>query len=149
MILFLIACATDPSDSPSDATSDLTHRAYVVSNESNEMFVFDYDTLEEIGSLDTTVTAGAMNGNHMAMVSMDGKKVYTTAAEQDSLVVIDAATLTVCRGDFNCDTAVDGDDVIAFFFAWDAGDIAGDVNNDQGVDGDDVVDFFAAWDTGC
>ncbi|MFZ4574054.1 MAG: PQQ-dependent sugar dehydrogenase [Phycisphaerales bacterium] len=61
----------------------------------------------------------------------------------------DAATLTVCRGDFNCDTAVDGDDVISFFFAWDAGDIAGDVNNDQGVDGDDVIDFFSAWDTGC
>jgi YVTN family beta-propeller protein len=96
MILFLVACA-DPSDTQSEATSVLTHRAYVVSNESNEMFAFDYNTLEEIGSVDTTVAAGALNGNHMAMVTTDGAKVYTTAAEQDAIVVIDAATLKVSK----------------------------------------------------
>ena len=64
-------------------------------------------------------------------------------------VTSDAATLTLCRGDFNCDNAVDGDDVISFFFAWDAGDIAADINSDLGVDGDDVIDFFVAWDNGC
>ena len=97
MILFFVACATDPSDTRPGIGSDLTHRAYVVSDESNEMFVFDYDTLDEIGVLDTTVTAGAVNGNHMAMVSTDGSKVYTTAADQDTLVVIDAATLAITR----------------------------------------------------
>ncbi|MDP2306471.1 MAG: hypothetical protein Q8P18_10635 [Pseudomonadota bacterium] len=93
-LIALFACTpSDPLDAAESA--DLLHRAYVVSNESNEMFVFDYETLEEIGSLDTTVTNGAVNGNHMAMVGMDGKTIYTTAAEQDALVIIDAATLTV------------------------------------------------------
>lgn len=59
------------------------------------------------------------------------------------------ATLTVCLADFNCDSAVDGDDVIAFFNAWDAGEIAADVNRDDSVDGDDVILFFGAWDQGC
>jgi YVTN family beta-propeller protein len=61
------------------------------------MFVFDYETLDEVGSLDTTVSSGAVNGNHMAMVSMDGRTVYTTAADQDPLVIVDAATLTVTK----------------------------------------------------
>jgi hypothetical protein len=44
---------------------------------------------------------------------------------------------------------VDGDDVIAFFAAWDAGEPDGDVNADGGIDGDDVIGFFAGWDRGC
>ena len=42
-----------------------------------------------------------------------------------------------------------GDDVIVFFGAWDAGEIAADFNHDGGVDGDDVIEFFARWDAGC
>jgi YVTN family beta-propeller protein len=95
ILIALFACSNPDTTSP-DVT-DLMHRAYVVSNESNEMFVFDFATLEEVGSLDTTVVSGAVNGNHMAMVSMDGTKVYTTAAEQDSLVVVDAASLAVTK----------------------------------------------------
>ncbi|MFZ4574044.1 MAG: hypothetical protein ACOYN0_06580, partial [Phycisphaerales bacterium] len=41
-----------------------------------------------------------------------------------------------CPADFNHDSGVDGDDVIAFFGAWDAGDISADFNGDGGVDGD-------------
>jgi YVTN family beta-propeller protein len=96
MILFLVACNPHLSGAAPDASPlDLSHRAYVVSAESNEMFVFDHDTLEVVGSVDTTVRSGAINGNHMAMVSADGAKVYTTAADQGTLVVIDAATLEV------------------------------------------------------
>jgi hypothetical protein len=56
---------------------------------------------------------------------------------------------TVCVSDFNCDRAVDGDDVIGFFGAWDAGLGTGDINGDGSVDGDDVITFFGAWDNGC
>jgi hypothetical protein len=56
---------------------------------------------------------------------------------------------TSCPSDFNNDGGVDGDDVIAFFAAWDAGDLSADFNGDGGVDGDDVIGFFAAWDSGC
>lgn len=55
----------------------------------------------------------------------------------------------ICPGDFDGSGGVDGDDVIEFFAAWDASDIAADVNGDSGVDGDDVIYFFARWDAGC
>jgi glucose/arabinose dehydrogenase len=54
-----------------------------------------------------------------------------------------------CPADFNADGGVDGDDVIAFFGAWDAGLISADVDNSGGVDGDDVITFFTGWDSGC
>lgn len=97
MMFLFLACTPERLTPDGTADVDLTHRAYVVSDESNEMFVFDYDTLEEVGSIDTTVVSGAVNGNHMAMVTTDGSKVYTTAAGQDTLVVIDAATLEVTK----------------------------------------------------
>ena len=95
MFLALLACSPDAAAPETTESGNLMDRAYVVSNGSNELFVFDYQTLEAVGSLDTTVVAGAINGNHMAMVTSDGNTVYTTAAEQNSLVIIDAATLEV------------------------------------------------------
>lgn len=90
-LIALFACtAPDLADS-----ANLRTRAYVVSEESNELFVFDYATLEPVGSIDTTVVSGAVNGNHMAMVSSDGASVYVTAASADTLVIVDAATLAV------------------------------------------------------
>lgn len=59
------------------------------------------------------------------------------------------ALIRFCVGDFNCDDAIDGDDVIAFFSSWDLGLPDADMNGDQSVDGDDVIAFFAAWDTQC
>ncbi|MFZ4574753.1 MAG: alpha/beta hydrolase family protein [Phycisphaerales bacterium] len=59
------------------------------------------------------------------------------------------ATEWVCPADFDGGGGVDGDDVIAFFFAWDSSSASADVNADGGVDGDDVVLFFASWDAGC
>ncbi len=64
-------------------------------------------------------------------------------------VTSDTATLTICPADFNCDGAVDGDDVIAFFGPWDGGELAADVTGDGSVDGDDVIAFFNGWDSGC
>jgi hypothetical protein len=52
-----------------------------------------------------------------------------------------------CPADINRDSAVDADDVIAFFAGWDAGNL--DFNGDGGTDSDDVIAFFARWDTGC
>jgi len=51
-------------------------------------------------------------------------------------------------GDYNADGGVDGDDIIAFFGDWDAGNEAADFNYDGGVDGDDIIGFFAEWDNG-
>jgi hypothetical protein len=53
-----------------------------------------------------------------------------------------------CAADFNQDGGVDGQDVTAFFDAWEGGDSAADVNADGGVDGQDVSVFFAQWQSG-
>jgi fibronectin type 3 domain-containing protein len=63
------------------------------------------------------------------------------------------ATLTVnpappCFADFNGDGGVDGDDVTAFFEAWEAGDASADTNLDGGVDGADADVFFSMWEAG-
>ncbi|MFN9992911.1 MAG: hypothetical protein ACK54H_06165 [Phycisphaerales bacterium] len=54
---------------------------------------------------------------------------------------------TGCPADWTNDGGVDGDDVIAFFTDWDAGNA--DYTGDGGTDGDDVIAFFADWDAGC
>ncbi|MFZ4576624.1 MAG: immunoglobulin domain-containing protein, partial [Phycisphaerales bacterium] len=65
-------------------------------------------------------------------------------------VISPAAAASLCPADFNCDGALDSDDVIAFFSRWDSALPQGDVNADGAVDSDDVVDFFAIWDNqGC
>lgn len=56
-------------------------------------------------------------------------------------------SLGLCPADWNQDTGVDGDDIIAFFADWDANN--GDFNEDGGSDGDDVIEFFARWDANC
>jgi hypothetical protein len=53
-----------------------------------------------------------------------------------------------CPADFNQDGGVDGQDVSAFFEAWEMGDPAADVNFDGGVDGIDVSAFFDVWEAG-
>jgi len=54
-----------------------------------------------------------------------------------------------CLADFNRDGQVDGDDVIAFFAAWDQAMPTADMNTDGSVDGDDVIVLFDRWDGGC
>lgn len=53
-----------------------------------------------------------------------------------------------CYADFNQDGGIDGNDIDAFFIAWESGDSQADVNQDGGVDGSDVSVFFAAWENG-
>jgi hypothetical protein len=49
--------------------------------------------------------------------------------------------------DWNADTGIDGDDIIAFFSEWDMNEA--DINGDGGTDGDDIIVFFERWDRGC
>ena len=77
--------------------------------------------------------------------------VISTRAEDESQSrsFVTVTTQWRCVSDFNLDGASDGDDVIAFFGAWDASAASADVNGDAGIDGDDVIMFFDAWDSGC
>jgi len=53
-----------------------------------------------------------------------------------------------CYADFNGDGGIDGDDIAAFFQAWENAVSSADVNNDGGIDGEDVSTFFVAWEAG-
>ncbi|MFZ4575539.1 MAG: DNRLRE domain-containing protein [Phycisphaerales bacterium] len=86
----------------------------------------------------------AAGANGLELVSSEG----TTASSRPKLIVRYVAPAT-CAADVNGDGSVDGDDVIAFFQAWDAGQPGGDFNADGSVDGDDVIGYFVRWDLGC
>src|SRR5688572_5287006 len=93
-----IACGSseDVSDVGGEAPIDLASRAYVISEQSNELFVMDVAGLTEVGKVDTSVGAGA-NANHMSMLNGDGSKIFITASEHDTVVVVDTTTLQVSR----------------------------------------------------
>ncbi|MEI7657493.1 MAG: immunoglobulin domain-containing protein [Phycisphaerae bacterium] len=69
-----------------------------------------------------------------------------SAASNDAALTVNPAP--PCFADFNSDGGIDGDDVVAFYMAWEAGDSAADVNQDGGVDGGDSDTFYAAWESG-
>jgi YVTN family beta-propeller protein len=73
---------------------NLADRAYVISEQSNELFVVDLGTMTEVGKVDTSLST-EVNGNHMSMLSRDGRKIYVSAADQDAVVVVDTTTLQV------------------------------------------------------
>jgi len=56
--------------------------------------------------------------------------------------------LRTCFADFNQDGGITGDDVAAFFEAFEAGDTAADTNIDGGIDGSDVETFFLQFEAG-
>lgn len=91
---FLLAACDTSSISKDPMDGDLLDRAYVVSDTSDDLFVFDHHTLAPVATLDSNVVPGTVNGNHMAMVRPDGEKVYVSAANVGVLAVYDAATLT-------------------------------------------------------
>lgn len=92
-----VACGSAEDDTvAADVSPDLASRAYVISEESNELFVVDLSSMTEVGKVDTSVSAEA-NGNHMSMLNSGGSKMFITAASRNTLVVVDTTTLEVTR----------------------------------------------------
>jgi hypothetical protein len=60
-----------------------------------------------------------------------------------------AATLTVCAGDFNCDSSVDFFDYLDFVDAFTSGAANADFNGDGSSDFFDYLDFVDAFTSGC
>jgi YVTN family beta-propeller protein len=93
----LVGCgSSDDATEVGVTPEDLANRAYVISEASNELFVVDLSNMSEVGKVDTSVGIGP-NANHMSMLNLDGSKMYITASEQDTLVVVDTTTLEVIR----------------------------------------------------
>ncbi len=75
--------------------------------------------------------AGAAGGSDFAIVEVPG-----------------TGGCPACAADFDQSGGVDGDDIGAFFAAWQTGDTCGDVDRSGGVDGDDIGAFFVVWQAG-
>jgi hypothetical protein len=64
-------------------------------------------------------------------------------------IASDAASLTVCLSDFNCDSAVDLFDYLDFVDAFSSQAAIADFNHDGIVDLFDYLDFVEAFSAGC
>lgn len=96
-VLALAGCSNDAGIEPSASAASLLQRAYVVSEQSDELFVVDLETLEEVATIDTHVgkVGSGVNANHMAVVSEDGRKIFISATAHDAIAVVDAIDLEV------------------------------------------------------
>ena len=102
LLPLLFACSESSNSTPSQGTTgqvNFSTQVYVASEESDELFVIDVapNPPVAIGLVDTKVASGEVNANHMAIVSGDGRKVYVTATHQDTVVVVDRATMSVIK----------------------------------------------------
>jgi DNA-binding beta-propeller fold protein YncE len=85
-------CGDAPRLSPTASTTPLSHRAYVVSRDSDDVVVIDLDRLEIMAA---TNTCGL--GDHMAELSADFSKVYVDSPGTRESIVMDAVTLQVIK----------------------------------------------------
>jgi YVTN family beta-propeller protein len=81
--VFVLVCACS-------GDVDLAQRAYVVSQQSDELTVIDTEQHRVVGQVATRGIA-----NHMAEVSADLGKVFVVSSDTDEVVVVDARTLAV------------------------------------------------------
>lgn len=100
----LVACgsanSTDIPPLVGDVTDEeLANRAYVISENSDELFVADLSDMSMVASISTTVDSGNVdagnNANHMAILSPQGRKIFITATDKNSVVVVDAISLEI------------------------------------------------------
>jgi probable HAF family extracellular repeat protein len=77
--------------------------------------------------------------------------LYTLTATNPCGSTVSTGTnlAVLCLSDRNFDGGVDGDDIIAFFAEWEAGNETADLNADGGIDFFDVEAFFEQWENGC
>jgi len=83
------------------------------------------------------------------LTSADAGAYDCVVSNACGLVTSNAASLTICRADFNCSGAVTVQDLFDFLGAWFANSATADFNGVNGVTVQDLFDFLAAWFTGC
>jgi YVTN family beta-propeller protein len=88
-ILFLLTGAIGCSGTE---PGDLSQRAYIVSQEHEELTVIDLPSLSVIGRV---ATGGS--GNHMAELSADFAKAYVSSPDTNEVIVVDVKTMNVTK----------------------------------------------------
>jgi hypothetical protein len=66
-----------------------------------------------------------------------------------SVLLSDAASITICRADFNCSGSLEVADVFDYLNAWMAADPRADFDAAPGLTTNDVLAFITAWFAGC
>jgi YVTN family beta-propeller protein len=89
-ILFLLTGAMGCSST--EPTGDLSQRAYIVSQEHEELTVIDLPSLNIIGRV---ATGGV--GNHMAELNADFTKAYVSSPDTNEVIVVDVKTFQVTK----------------------------------------------------
>ncbi len=92
-LLALSACSAEEADQELTPGNDLSKRAYVISELSDELYVIDTETMSHVGTVSTSLEAGELNANHMSVVSPDGSKIFITATDLGRVAVVDAESL--------------------------------------------------------
>lgn len=97
--LFGSSACHDSNSSSTTSEVQFSKQAYIVSEQSNELFVVDFSEAipVAVGSVDTTLHAAEVNDNHMAIVGEDGTKIYVVATHQNALIVVDRASMSVTK----------------------------------------------------
>ena len=109
------------------------------------------EPIRDVFDLRGAVQLAEVEGGGATVTPYPYYAVTAVFPESENVALVPGANAIAsrCPADIDASGEVDGDDVIAFFAAWDAGEPDGDVNADGGIDGDDVIGFFAGWDRGC
>jgi hypothetical protein len=75
-------------------------------------------------------------------ISLPPRFIYSS----DSSVI---SVTFACTSDIDVDGDSDSDDIIAFFGAFENGDLTADTDGDGDADSDDIIAYFASFETGC
>lgn len=70
-------------------------------------------------------------------------------SDGEGVIASQAAVLTVCEVDFNCDTFVDFLDYLEYLNRYDGQDARADLNQDGFIDFSDFLDFLNLYNAGC
>jgi hypothetical protein len=98
------------------------------------------------GARTGTVSIENTGGTGTAGSHWEKRCIVTNAC---SSVTSDAATLTICAADFNCDDFIDFTDFDGFVTAFEAGDPTSDFNADGFLDFTDFDAFVTGFEAGC
>ncbi|MCG8421396.1 MAG: YncE family protein, partial [Proteobacteria bacterium] len=95
-MLWALAAGCNSDDESTDTAEALANRAYVISENSDDLFIVDLRTMTEVAKIDTNIGVG-INRNHMAVLSQDGSKLYLTATHHSAIAVVDTIELEVAK----------------------------------------------------
>ncbi|MFG0244088.1 MAG: GC-type dockerin domain-anchored protein [Phycisphaerales bacterium JB054] len=96
----------------------------------------------------------SLYGNNSATVDPDGNVwvaggTWANAAFKTGEIYKFAPAGDDCYADFNGDSSVNTQDVLAFLNAWNADDPSADCNGDSSINTQDVLCFLNLWNAGC